>query len=291
MSRASALISAFTLVVAVGLPSAACTRKPAPEPSATPTVPASASDLPTQAPSASPSSSPSPPKANPTKSPTKPPTSPATAFPASLRGQDLTRIPTTRKIVALTFDAGANANGLTKILATLDAKNATGTFFLTGDFAKAYPSRAREISTAGYRLGNHTVDHPHLPQLTDAQIRAQVLNADAMIQEATGNSPRPWFRFPYGDRDAHTIALVNGYGYACIRWTVDTLGWKGTSGGQSASTVTQRVLAAATPGEIVLMHVGSNPDDHTTLDADALAAVIDGLRAKGYSFVTLDALL
>jgi peptidoglycan/xylan/chitin deacetylase (PgdA/CDA1 family) len=54
--------------------------------------------------------------------------------------------------------------------------------------------------------------------------------------------------------------------------------------------VVSRVLAAARPGEIVLMHVGSNPDDHTTFDADALAQVISGLRARGYSFVTLDAL-
>jgi peptidoglycan-N-acetylglucosamine deacetylase len=30
--------------------------------------------------------------------------------------------------------------------------------------------------------------------------------------------------------------------------------------------VASRVLAAGRPGEIVLMHVGSNPDDHTTLD-------------------------
>ena len=43
----------------------------------------------------------------------------------------------------------------------------------------------------------------------------------------------------------------------------------------------------ARPGMIVLMHVGANPDDGTTLDAAALPAVIDGLRAKGYSFVTL----
>jgi peptidoglycan/xylan/chitin deacetylase (PgdA/CDA1 family) len=47
---------------------------------------------------------------------------------------------------------------------------------------------------------------------------------------------------------------------------------------------------AARPGEIVLMHVGSNPDDHTTYDADALPQVISGLRAEGYLFVTLDAL-
>ena len=50
------------------------------------------------------------------------------------------------------------------------------------------------------------------------------------------------------------------------------------------------MLAALRPGEIVLMHVGSNPDDHTTFHADALPQVISGLRARGYSFVTLDAL-
>jgi peptidoglycan/xylan/chitin deacetylase (PgdA/CDA1 family) len=51
------------------------------------------------------------------------------------------------------------------------------------------------------------------------------------------------------------------------------------------------VLKAARPGEIVLMHVGAHPKDHSTLDADALPQVISGLRAKGYGFVTLEAVL
>jgi peptidoglycan/xylan/chitin deacetylase (PgdA/CDA1 family) len=57
------------------------------------------------------------------------------------------------------------------------------------------------------------------------------------------------------------------------------------------STVVNRVLAAARPGEIVLMHVGSHPTDGSTLDASALPKVISGLRAKGYSFVTLESVL
>ena len=56
-----------------------------------------------------------------------------------------------------------------------------------------------------------------------------------------------------------------------------------------ASDQITRVLGAARPGEIVLMHVGANPDDGTTLDAAALPSVISGLRARGYGFVTLDA--
>jgi peptidoglycan-N-acetylglucosamine deacetylase len=47
-----------------------------------------------------------------------------------------------------------------------------------------------------------------------------------------------------------------------VRRTVDTLGWDGTAGHISATVVAARVLSALRPGEIVLMHVGSNPDDH-----------------------------
>jgi peptidoglycan/xylan/chitin deacetylase (PgdA/CDA1 family) len=85
--------------------------------------------------------------------------------------------------------------------------------------------------------------------------------------------------------------VVNDAGYVAVRWTVDTLGWQGTSGGASASSVRRRVLDSARPGEIVLMHLGANPDDGTTLDAQALPDVIESLRDLGYGFVTLDALL
>ena len=49
--------------------------------------------------------------------------------------------------------------------------------------------------------------------------------------------------------------------------------------------VCQRVLSTAKPGQIVLMHVGANPDDGTTIDATALPCIVEGLRAKGYGFV------
>jgi hypothetical protein len=106
----------------------------------------------------------------------------------------------------------------------------------------------------------------------------------------TGADPWPWFRFPYGDYNAHAISVVNSTGFVPVGWTVDTLGWEGTSGGITAQTVLSRVLGSLRPGEIVLMHCGSNPDDHSTLDAAALPSVIQALQARGYSFVTLDAL-
>jgi peptidoglycan/xylan/chitin deacetylase (PgdA/CDA1 family) len=199
-------------------------------------------------------------------------------------------LPTSNRVVALTFDAGANSAGLTSILRTLADERVAATFFLTGRWAAANPAGVAAIRAGGHRIGNHTVSHPHLPALSDAALRDEVLGAQQTIQ-AAGADPRPLFRFPYGDRDARTIAAVNDLGYVAVRWTVDTLGWQGTAGGMSAAKVVDRAVTALRPGEIVLMHVGSNPDDGTTFDADALRGLIAQLRQAGYGFVTLDALL
>ncbi len=219
------------------------------------------------------------------------PTSSATGLPSGLRGLDIERIPTDRKIVALTFDAGANADALPSILKTLHATGTPATFFLTGRWSANYPGMVAQIKAGGYRIGNHSDSHPMMTKMTAAAISAEMATARTKIMAAGGTDPRPFFRFPYGDRDARTIAAVNAAGYVPVRWTVDTLGWKGTSGGITRQKVLDRVLAAAQPGEIVLMHLGSNPDDHSTLDADALPFIISGLTSRGYRFVTLDALL
>jgi len=207
-----------------------------------------------------------------------------------LAGTDWERIPTSRHVVALTFDAGANADGVSSILGTLRTEGVPATFFLTGDFVDQFPAAARQIASA-QRVGNHSMDHPYFTALTRAQIVSELTLARAAIGSVTGADPRPWFRFPFGDRNSATIGAVNAAGYVPVRWTVDSLGWKGTSGGITAQIVRDRVVGALQPGEIVLMHCGSNPTDHTTLDAAALGGIIQTLKARGYGFVTLDALL
>jgi peptidoglycan/xylan/chitin deacetylase (PgdA/CDA1 family) len=210
--------------------------------------------------------------------------------PASRLGADWTRIPTTSKVIALTFDAGANSAGLASIRATLQRENVPATFFLTGNWTRAFPAAANQMALSGFVVGNHSNTHPRFTTLTDAQVNSQVIIAERTILLANGADPRPLFRFPYGDRNARVLADVNALGYVPVRWTVDSLGWQGTSGGQTTQRVVNRVLAAAQPGAIVLLHIGSNPDDGTTLDAAALPQIIDGLRAQGYRFVTLYAL-
>lgn len=194
-------------------------------------------------------------------------------------------LPTDDRVVALTFDGGANADGAPRILRALRASGVRGTFFLTGRWAENYPRLAHRVGLR-HAVGNHTYSHPHLVGMSRAAIREEVRVAERLIADTTGRDPRPLFRFPYAECDRRTIGIVNDLGYGGIRWTVDTLGWKGTGEGQSVHTVRQRVLQALRPGAIVLMHLGSAPDG-STLDADALPRLIDEIRARGYRFVTV----
>jgi peptidoglycan/xylan/chitin deacetylase (PgdA/CDA1 family) len=197
------------------------------------------------------------------------------------------RLPTNRRVVALTFDAGADDGGAPKIFAALRRAGATATFFMTGRWAQLYPQWARRLA-ARYPIANHTFNHLDLLSLGLPEVKSEVLMASAAIRRATGRPPVPLFRFPYGSSDASRLALVNHLGYTVLGWTVDTLGWEGTSMGQSVASVTSRALEHLQPGEIILMHTGANPDDHSTLDADALPGIIAAIRARGYRFVTLN---
>lgn len=212
-------------------------------------------------------------------------------LPDRLRGKDVTTLGTKKKLVALTFDAGGGAGGVASILRTLKREKVPATFFLTGRWARVYPDLVEKIAARGFVLGNHTDSHPHVPQLSTARLKAEVKATDRAVRAAAGRGTKPFFRFPYGDRRSSDITRLNDLGYLCVRWTVDTAGWLGTSGGQSVSTVLSRVLRGLQPGEIILMHVGQHPTDGSTLDADALPRIISELRARGYGFTTVEALV
>lgn len=206
------------------------------------------------------------------------------ALPPPIVAGEIVRLQTRRHVVALTFDGGGNADAARDVLATLRREHVNATFFLTGHFVQSYPVLARAIGRR-YPVGNHTVNHVDLLRLSPAAAGREITRADMIIRSATGRETRPYFRFPYGSRNTNTLRLVNGLGYASVRWTVDTWGWMGLSQ-QSVPGAIHRVVDNLVPGGIVLMHLGSSRD-HSTIDSKALPAVIHRVRSRGYRFVTL----
>jgi peptidoglycan/xylan/chitin deacetylase (PgdA/CDA1 family) len=204
---------------------------------------------------------------------------------ATRRGVEVETLPTSAKVVALTFDGAWDDSAVPRILGTLRRHRATATFFVTGRWVKRYPGLARRVARR-YPLANHSWSHPQMTGLSAAAIRKELRRTAWWIHALSGHDPRPLFRFPYGDRDTRTIRVVNALGYTSVRWSIDTWGWMGPTEGQSRTTVIRRVATMLRPGAIVLLHIGANRDG-STLDADALPAILTLFERRGYRTVTL----
>ncbi|MDJ0466399.1 polysaccharide deacetylase family protein [Streptomyces sp. H27-C3] len=218
----------------------------------------------------------------------------ATAAPApveKLYGSAIRALPGQAKVVALTFNAAWDVEGLATVLKVLREQKAPATFFLTGHFAERHPEAVRTIAAAGHGIGNHSHTHAPFGELTREERAEEVTLADRAIRQAGGSAPLPFFRFPYGATTARQIAEVNALGYADIEWTTDTTGYKGTAAGMTVQKAVKKALDALTPGEIIQMHIGSLDGQGPVLDAQALPQIIDAIRSRGYRITDLRTLL
>lgn len=205
--------------------------------------------------------------------------------------QELVCGPKGFKRVALTFDAGGDGKYVGGLLEHLDRLEMSCSFFITGRFAEIFPEAVRIISASGHRIHNHSYSHPDFTTLSDAAIIEQVEKAESILGELTAQPIKPWFRFPFGARDSRTSKIVAGLGYRSIYWTLDSLDSVGES--KSAESIISRVVSAGgmknpdefLDGAIVLLHIG-NP---TTVEA--VPAIVENLRGRGFRLVTIDELI
>ena len=193
------------------------------------------------------------------------------------------------KQIALTFDTGWLFEQTIPLLNVLDQYDVTATFFTRALWVEDHPDLGREISKRGHSLGNHSLTHPHMKEMSAAEIRAEIRESTEIIQRVTGVTPY-LFRPPYGEYNSTVLEILaeEGYPYT-IMWSVDTLDWAaGTTmtveGKQvliDTEFIINRVLNKASANGIVLMHVGGPST------VEALPRIIEGLRNQGYTFATV----
>ena len=197
---------------------------------------------------------------------------------------------TDRRVVHLSFDAGADRGYAESILDTLLAEGVPASFGMTGAWAQENPDLIRRRANEGHRLMNHTWDHRSMTGFSDnrggqnaAQIHSQLDRTEALLVDLTGVSTKPFFRPPYGDYNNTSLAATYDAGYRYnMMWTIDTLGWRRIT----SAEIIARCMRLVEPGAIILMHVGVESRDGPTLPT-----LIANLREQGYSFVGLMELL
>jgi peptidoglycan/xylan/chitin deacetylase (PgdA/CDA1 family) len=192
--------------------------------------------------------------------------------------------------VALTFDVEFpdRPTGPGATIAILDALASAGiraTMFIQGRWAEAEPVVARRIAADGHVVGNHSHHHARMTILTGAGITRDVRAADAAITAATGVSPQPWFRCPFGAgaRTPRVVRRLADAGYVDVGWHVDPADWAGVSAPVLRRRVVDGVVAQG-DGAVVLLH--GWPDATPA----ALPGIIADLRAVGRAFATIDEL-
>ncbi|MBO7634177.1 MAG: polysaccharide deacetylase family protein, partial [Lachnospiraceae bacterium] len=74
------------------------------------------------------------------------------------------------KVIYITFDAGYENGYTNNILDTLKKHNVKVCFFVTTGFVKEAPETAKRMKDEGHLVGNHTKNHPVLPNKTDEQV-------------------------------------------------------------------------------------------------------------------------
>ncbi|AIF50190.1 polysaccharide deacetylase family protein [Pelosinus sp. UFO1] len=190
-------------------------------------------------------------------------------------------VPTSRKVVALTFDDGPLKTTTSEILGILKEKGIKATFFVVGERVERFPTLVQQEIEDGHEVGTHTYSHPNLTKLRKSQLEEELNKTEKVILTV---APKPTlFRPPGGSYNDKIINLARDNGYLTILWSIDTQDWRYPPVGN----IVNSVLKDIKPGSIILLHDGISPSS----TPEALEFIIDSLRSLGYEFVTVSELL
>lgn len=120
--------------------------------------------------------------------------------------------------VVVTFDDGCETDLLTAA-PILKQLNFGATFYVTSGYLgrKGYmsPTQVRDLASLGFEIGCHSMTHPYLPNLSDKELRREVVTAKADLEQITGSSV-DHFSCPGGQYDRRVVQLAHEAGYKSL---------------------------------------------------------------------------
>ena len=185
-----------------------------------------------------------------------------------------------KKVIYLTFDAGYEAGYTDKILDVLKSNNVTATFFITGHYLNTQPEMIQKMIDNGNIVGNHTVNHKCLTDITLDEIREEVMNLHTAVYEKFGYEMK-YFRPPKGEFSERTMCYINSLGYTSALWSLAYDDWDETKQGRE-DYAKKKILDNVHNGAVILLH--SNSKDNSVI----LDSVIKEIKAMGYEIKSLD---
>jgi peptidoglycan/xylan/chitin deacetylase (PgdA/CDA1 family) len=190
--------------------------------------------------------------------------------------------------IYLTFDDGPNPTVTGELLDLLREKKARATFFIIdGYVTESTAPLVRRMFEEGHGVGQHSGDRwlmTHFPNRLAGEIRA----AADRVEGLTGHRPCPLFRPHAGWRSVPMLVGLNRARYRLAGWSWFTWDWAWFRP-RTGERVAGQVLSHVAPGKIIVIHDGHhrNPQADRRYALEAAGRIIDGLRARGYTFGTM----
>jgi peptidoglycan/xylan/chitin deacetylase (PgdA/CDA1 family) len=187
-----------------------------------------------------------------------------------------------RREVALTFDDGPSPY-TSQVLRILRRFQVHATFFVVGREVATYDRLVAAEAHAGNDVGDHTMSHPPLAQLSASSQSEQIAGDARLITAAGAPAPR-LMRPPYGSFNTTTLQVLRAQRLLMVLWSVDTKDYARPG----TSRIIYTAVSGAEPGAIILMHDGGGDRSETVA---ALPRIITRLRQRHFKLVTLSQLV
>jgi peptidoglycan/xylan/chitin deacetylase (PgdA/CDA1 family) len=207
--------------------------------------------------------------------------------PAAVRHAGVTTryyVETPEPVVAFTFDDGPGPRWTPMVLDTLAAAGVPATFFMVGRNLREHAGLVRD-RLGGHEVGNHSWSHDDLATLDLAGVTAELTRTHKVIEDVTGRAPT-LVRPPYGHLGGSTLLAADSLGYDVVLWSQQM---RERTYARDPGAQIRAIVEAARPGDIILAHdIGA---DRRLVALRGLAAMIEGLRDRGFRFATVSELV
>ena len=203
-------------------------------------------------------------------------------------GPTLVRLPVAAAregAVAMTIDDGPDPEVTPRLLDALAAAGAHATFFCIGEQVRRHPALARRIVAEGHALENHSMRHPvGFSWQGRRGFRREIGDAQALIADTVGQAPC-WFRAPAGLRNPLLEPVLCEFGLHLAAWTRRGFDTRE----RDPQRVWSRLMRAAAPGDVLLLHDGHAARDAAGVPVSAivLPRVLGAWRERGWRAVRL----
>jgi len=207
-----------------------------------------------------------------------------------VRKDTIYRVPLRDKVVALTFDDGPSPKWTPLILDELKKAGVKATFFMLGEHVAKYPQVARRVALEGHEIENHTYTHHVLLYYKPYELVKELRDAEKIIRDVTGVTTR-YFRPPKAWLTDPEKIQLQEMGYKVVLWSLNSKDWVTFDD----KYMIKYILHYVRPGDIILFHDSGGTfsteggDRHETVLA--ISRVIERLKERGYSFVTVSQLV